>query len=422
MAAGQRSNTGLSGALGLLRDPTMGWFFAGKLASTCGIWTQNVVAAVLMYELTASPFMVGLVSVSQFLGPLVLAIWAGSLSDRIDRRKVLIAGRTISGVAVLVLAALIALRGVDGFGGPVVLVTIVLTLGIGMAISVPAMQAMVPSLVEKDQLESAIALSSMTPSIGRTVGPALGAGLLLAGGPALGFAVAGAAHLMFTVVLLFIRPRRPQERPKKKPRLFGGISYLLEDRKAAALMLAVAVLSLGSDAALTLTPPKADALGGSSNYVGVLASAFGAGAILFLFMLGPLRRRTTLRNIGTMGYVMLGTGMIAAGLANQIILAAAAMVVAGTGFMMGNVTLNTRIQMRVPDHVRGRVMAIWVVAFSGSRPLAALINGSIAELVSLPVAFAVGGLLALAAIPLVRVSYRIKGAASVEAPGVETSS
>lgn len=245
-----------------------------------------------MYQITESAFMVGLVSVFQFLGPLVLSVWAGALSDRVDRRKVLIVGRLISITANLVLAALIGFWGLERFGGPIVLVAGVLVLGVGMAVSVPAMQAMVPSLVEKDQLEPAIALSSLTPSIGRMIGPVLGAGLLVLGGPALGFAVAAAVHLFFVAVLLTIRQLRPQERPKAKPKLLGGLRYLLDDRKTGALVLAVALLSVGGDSVLTLTPAKADTLGGGGDYVGILASSFGAGAVLFLVVLGLHRTRS----------------------------------------------------------------------------------------------------------------------------------
>lgn len=115
--------------------------------------------------------------------------------------------------------------------------------------------------------------------------------------------------------------------------------------------------------------------------------------------------RTSLRNIGALGYSLLGTGLIGAALASSVPLTATALLVAGTGFMMGNVTLNTRIQKRVPDEILGRVMAMWSVAFSGSRPLAALINGSVAEVASLTTAYVVGAALVLAALPLVRVRY-----------------
>jgi MFS family permease len=392
------------GVLALLVDRTVGWYFTGKTLSSCGIWIQNIAAAVLMFELTRSAFMVGLVSTAQFLGPLTLAIWAGGLSDRIDRRKLLITGRLISGTAVTLLATLLAVGGVDGFRAWMLL-TAVLVMGIGMAVSVPAMQALVPSLVEPNELESALALSSAAPSIARTVGPAVGAGLLVLGGPALAFAIAGITHLLFAAVLVFIRPRRTQARPSERPRLLGGLKYLLDDRKAGSLMLGVAALGIGADAMITLGPSKADLLGGGSELVGLLASAFGVGSVAFLFILGPLRRRTNLRIIGSTGYMTLAAGLTLTGVSTTTELAVAGMFFAGLGFMMGAVALNTRIQRRIPDELRGRVMALWLVAFAGSRPIAAMLNGTVAELVSVQAAFLVGALLTMTALPLVRVRY-----------------
>jgi MFS family permease len=393
------------GVLALLVDRTVGWYFAGKVLSSCGIWIQNIAAAVLMFELTRSAFMVGLVSTAQFLGPLVLAMWAGGLSDRIDRRKLLMAGRLISGTAVSMLATLLSVRGVVDFGGPWMLLAAVLVMGIGMAVSVPAMQALVPSLVEPEELESALALSSAAPSIARTVGPAVGAGLLVLGGPAVAFGTAGITHLLFAAVLVFIRPRRAQTRPAEKPRLLGGVRYLLDDRKAGSLMLGVVALGIGADAMITLGPSKAELLGGGSELVGLLASAFGVGSVAFLFILGPLRRRTTLRTVGSTGYMTLAAGLAVTGVSATTSFAVAGMFLAGLGFMMGAVALNTRIQRRIPDDLRGRVMALWLVAFAGSRPIAALLNGTIAELVSVQAAFVVGALLTVTALPLVRVRY-----------------
>lgn len=392
-------------ALAMLADRTVGWYFAGKVLSTCGMWVQNIAAAVLMYELTRSAFMVGVVSVAQFLGPLLLAMWAGALSDRVDRRLLLMAGRLLSGTAVVTLAVTLAVAGVDGFGGPVVLIAAVLVMGVGMAVSVPAMQALVPALVAPEDLEPALALSSAAPSFARTVGPALGAGLLVLGGPALAFAVAGVSHLLFALVLVFIRPRNSSPRPTERPRLLGGLRYLTDDRQAGKLMLGVAALGVGADAVVTLGPSKAEQLAGGSELVGIMASAFGLGALVMLVLLGPLRRRMTLRTVGTSGYWVLGAGLVVAGVAATPPQATAGMFLAGAGFILGTVALNTRIQRRIPDHLRGRVMAIWVVAFAGSRPFAALLNGSVAELVSVPAAFLVGALITVCAIPLVGTRY-----------------
>jgi MFS family permease len=391
-------------ASALLRDRNFGPFFCGRVLSSCGIWAGNVAAAVLMFELTRSAFMVGTVSMAQFLGPLVLAVWAGALTDRVDRRKLLMAGRAISGGAVGTLGLLLAVRGVDGFGGPPVLLAAVLVLGVGFALSSPAGHALVPALVPEEELEQALALNSAGPSIARTVGPALGASLLVLGGPALAFAVAAASQVIFVAVLLYIRAR-PSPRPKDRPRLLGGLRYLVADRNAGLLVLGVAALGVGADPVVTLTPPLADRLGGGSELVGVLASSFGVGAVALTILLHPLRRRVSLRMTGVSGFWVLAAGLIIGAFSVNAVVAAAGLLVAGAGFMMATVALNTRIQRRVPDELRGRVMALWSVAFLGSRPIAALLNGSVADLVSIRAAFLTAALITLVASLLARVRY-----------------
>jgi MFS family permease len=388
----------------LVRDRTFGPFFAGKVLSSCGIWVQNIAAAVLMFELTRSAFMVGAVSVLQFAGPLLLSLWAGALSDRKDRRTVLMAGRVLSGGAVGTLAVLLGVRGIDGFGGPAPLLAGVFVMGVGLALSSPAMQAIVPGLVPDEDLEQALALSAVAPSVARTVGPAIGAGLLVIGGPALAFAVAALAHWIFAAVLVFVRSR-PSPRPRGRPSLFGGLRYLIEDRKAGMIMLGVAALVFGADPVVTLTPSLADRLGGGGELVGVLASSFGVGAVLLSFLIRPLRRAVSLRRLGIAGFWVLAAGLTTAALGGNVAFATGGFLVAGAGFMLGTVALNTRIQRRVPDELRGRVMALWGVAFLGSRPFAATVNGSLADLVSVQAALLVTACIIALASLLARVSY-----------------
>lgn len=185
-------------AWGLMRDRTFGPYVTGNVVSSCGNWIQQIAAAVLMFQLTRSAFIVGAVSMVLFAGPLLLALWTGVLSDRRDRRRVLMVGRGITCLAVGVLAV----------------------------------------LINKD-LEQALALASVAPSIARTVGPAGGAGLLLLGGPALAFAVAAATHGLFVLAMFWVRARR-QQREAGRPRMLGGIQYLRRDRTAAMLMVGIA--------------------------------------------------------------------------------------------------------------------------------------------------------------------------------------
>ena len=370
------------GIVALLVDRTFGPYFVGKVMSSCGIWIQNIAAAVLMFELTRSAFMVGLVSMVQFAGPLVLALWAGGLTDRFDRRRLLMIGRIVSCVAVGGLALALMVGTATGTLGTTMLLVAVGVMGIGLAISNPAMQALVPALVERRSLEPALALNSAGGSIARTIGPAIGTGLLLLGGPALAFAAAALGHAIFAFSLGFlVRPVEVQVRPKERPPILGGLRYLSGDHRTRTMVLGVACLAFGTDPVVTLSPSLAADLGRGSETVGLFATAFGVGGVIGTAMLGPLRRLVELWLAALVGSVVVAVGFVLP-LAETVAMTVAGFFLAGGGLMISLIALNTEIQRRVPDEVRGRVMALWGVAWLGSRPFAALVNGSLGDFVS----------------------------------------
>lgn len=383
------------GALTLLRDRRFGPFFFGKLVSSLGIWVQNITAAILMFEITGSTFMVGAVSVTQFLGPLALSLWAGALTDRLDRRKLLIVGRAVSASAATVLATIVALAGP---GGPSAfsLLAGTFVLGLGLAISAPAMQAIVPALVEDRALEPALALNGVVANIARSVGPGLGAALLVWGEYSVGFAFAATAHWTFMLALFAVRPRQARQ-PGGTGRILDGLRYAARDRNTALFLLGVAALSFGVDPVITLTPALAEQLGGGEQMVGLLASSFGVGAVAVTLAIRPLRDLLNLRWLGVVGFGATALGLGTLGVARWVALGMVGFALAGAGFMLATTALNTRIQRRVPDDLRGRVMALWSVAFLGSRPVAAAVNGLIADWFSVAAAVFVGAALVGAA-------------------------
>lgn len=387
----------------LMRDRVLGPFLLGKMLSSTGIWIENIAAAVLMYQLTKSAFMVGAVSMVQFAGPLVLSLWTGALTDRVDRRRLLIAARIVSGTAVGTLAAVLAIFGED-FGGPPVLLACVGLVGVGHALSLPSMQALLPSLVPPDDLEQALALNSAGPGVARTIGPAAGAGLLVLGGPALAFGVSASTQLIFAVILALIEAR-PHQRSDKRPDLLGGLRYIVKNRTAGLVILAIALAGFGMDPVITLTPSLADMLGGGSQLVGFFATTFGIGAVVATLLFQRLRRVLSLRLVGVGGFWMLAAGLVIVAVIPVLWGIAAGFFVAGAGFILATVSANARIQTRVPDHLRGRVMALWGVAFLGSRPFAAAINGYIADHASVALSLLVAAAIVLAASLLVRARY-----------------
>lgn len=381
-------------SLRLLVDRKFGTFFWTKTLSLVAMWTQNIAAAIVIYDLTQSATMVGLITVSQFISLVVLAPWTGALTDIVDRRQLLIVGRVISGLSSAVLFA------VPMFGGSLttpLMLWMTFVLGLGIAISSPALQALVPALVPPADLESAVALNAVIGNIARAVGPGLGAVLMLIGGPEAAFAFAAFSHLAFAGAMVVVRTPKLKAGAGRR-RILDGFRYLREDREMTLLLIAVAALGFGVDPILTLTPAIAEMLRSDAGGVGWMASTFGVTAVIAAGILGTMRRWMTLRVLGVFGFVVLAVGLAVVALAPAVSVAVAGFGIAGFGFLIATTGVTTRIQRDVPEEIRGRIMALWTVAFLGSRPLAAAVNGAITDLLSVRAAVGFGVAISVAAL------------------------
>ena len=201
----------------------------------------------------------------------------------------------------------------------------------------------------------------------------------------------------------------------------AGVRYLREDRGIGLLLLGIAAVGIGADPVITLTPSLAAELGAGSALVGVFASSFGIGAGLAFVVLTRLRQRFGLDGVAVRGLVLLATGTALAGLAPAAPLVSTAFAIGGAGMTMALTALSTLLLGRLPDALRGRVMALWAMAFLGSRPVAAAVNGTVADATAPVVAFlAVGVVVALAAVA-VRPSRLAARPAPAGAPGGDPS-
>jgi predicted MFS family arabinose efflux permease len=382
----------------LLIDRTVGSYFAAKLLASMGIWVHNVVAAIVVYQITGSALLVGAVSVAQFSPQLLLSPWMGAVADRGNRRLQVVAGRLMTAAGSLGLAAWIAVTGVDGLtAAPVVASALVV--GMGFAVSAPAMQALVPTLARPNELSTVIAIAQSPMTLARAAGPALGAFLLLTTGPTSAFAVAGVCQAVFALVVWRLH-MRPVKRPKSKDTsVRGGFRYLRSDRAVVLLLFAVAAMGFGIDPVITLTPSLADGFGGGAELVASMASAFGAGAGVTVFMIGQFRKRLTPARLGSVGLSVLAGSLVVLAVSPTPAVAVAALFVGGSAMITGITSLTTQVQQRIPEDLRGRVMALWTVCWIGSRPLAAAFNGSVADYWSPQAAIAISAaLLAVGAI------------------------
>lgn len=395
-------------ALEVLRQRDFGIYFVGNSLSSIGTWFQNLAAALLVFDLTGSTLLVGVVNFAQFVGAFLFAGVAGNAADRFDRRKLLIV--TQLGAAA-VSGALAVLAATGDVSAGIVIVAAAL-LGLSLAFMVPALLSLVPLLVPRRDLETAVSLNSITFNLARAIGPVLGAAVIAAFGYAPAFAVNAVSFLIFVIVLTRIEPRPQEIAVGARPRLRDSLRMVSRDPVLRALLLVVMAVSTTTDPVNTLTPEFAkEVLGGGDAVVGFLVGSFGAGATLTAVFLTPwiARRRNAL--VGAM--LVEGGGMLLLAVAPNLAVALLALMISGGGFIAAITRSTTRIQSEVADAELGRVMALWSLAFIGTRPFAALLDGAVADAFGARVGAAVMALPVLVAAPLVlRLIRRRRGEAA----------
>ena len=358
---------GPSAALRLIAHRNFGPYFIGNASSASGTWFQNLAASLFVYRHTHSPFLLGVLQFATFVPVLVLAPWAGSAADRFDRRTLVL----VSQFAATILSGLLAVLAWQGLAPVWVVMVCSLGLGVVSAFSAPASQALIADLVPRSQLQSAVALNSMTYNLARAVGPALGALSVRKLGIPASFGINAGSYLVLVVGVALVQPASRQFARRGEARLRESLRPRL-----LAFLLIVTAVGFASDPINTEGPAFAHAFGRPDTDAGYLIGAFGIGAVSAAFLLagrtaGSRRRmRTTL--------VLLGAGVIGFSLVPSLGVAYAFLALAGFGYLASNTSATSRLQLDVAPNQRGRIMALWSVAFLGLRPIASLTDGAIA--------------------------------------------
>ena len=398
------STTGPGAAFALVRQRSFGPYFFGNALSASGGWFQNLAASLLVYRLTHSPFLLGLLNFCQFIPVLVLVPWTGSAADRFDRRRLLLAAQTTAAA----LAAVLSVLAWSGLATAWVVILFALGLGVTSATSIPAQQALIASLVERENLPTAVALNSMTYNLARAIGPALGAASVEYLGIPASFLLNSFSYLVFVVALLAIRPRAREAAARETSRLRDALGLLRDDPRLLAFLIVVAAVGFASDPVNTLAPAFAHAFGRKDTVAGFIIGAFGAGAVTAALLVAGRVAGSRKRMVVTL--TLLGGGVIAFALSPWLPLGFVLLFVAGFGYLASNTSATTRLQLGVSEAQRGRMMALWGVAFLGLRPLASLADGAIASAAGVRTAGVILALPALAGVVvLVLVGQRERG-------------
>ncbi len=394
-----RSPAGGGGAIGALRHRNFVLFWCGQIVSLIGTWMQTVAQGYLVYHLTGSATLLGLVTTLGTLPVLFLTLFGGVLADRAPKRRVLVATQSSAALLALILGVLVATGAVQVWH----VLALATALGVVNAIDVPTRQSFVVELVGRDDLFNAIALNSSVFNLARIVGPAVAGLLIVRTGLAAPFLINAASYVAVIAGLLAMRipPFVAAKNPEPAlQRLAAGLTYARTD-----LTVSTVLLVLGSVGILAFNYPAlmpafaAEELHQGAGGLSLLYSALGVGAIAGALTLAFAGDRLPRARLFWAGAVLFCLMQILFSLTRTLPLAMAALVVMGLCMILFLADANTLVQSFVPDALRGRVMGVYTLVFLGSTPFGAFAAGLVAgRLRSVPVSLAGGSVLALGAI------------------------
>jgi MFS family permease len=377
------------------RDFRVLWF--GAFASTVGTWMQKVAQSWLVFELTKSSFYLGL---DDFLGQLPILLFTligGVIADRHDRRQLLIGSQYVQMTTAFTLAALVYWDVVSVWH----ILTLSFIAGLGQAFGGPAYQALIPSLVTKTHLPNAIALNSIQFNLARVFGPLLAGTTMAAVGAAGCFGLNGLSFLVVIVALMSLTVKHipPADRKPMLQELKGGFSYARSEPALIALTILAFMTTFLGLPLLTFLPVFAREIfrGDIGRYSEMMAYS-GTGAVVGALVVAWLGRFKHMGLTLLIVQVAFGALITAFALSRVSWWSNLLLFLGGAALIVVFSMTASLVQLIVPDHLRGRVVSIYMVAFRGGMPLGSLASGYIASRTSAPMVLAInGGLVALVA-------------------------
>ena len=378
-----------------LRTPNYRRYFAGQAVSLVGTWMQTVAQGWLVLELTGSGTALGMMAAAQFLPILLLAPYGGLLADRMDKRRLLIATQVALGSIALALGILV----VTGVVQLWMVLVLALCLGLVTAIDNPVRQSFAQEMVSAKRLRNAVSLNSVMVNTARAVGPAMAGILIATTGTGVCFLINAASYaaVVFALAGMDTAALHPTAPAGREPgQIRQGLTYVAHTSELLIpLMMLALVGTLAYEFQVVLPLLARGPLEGGAGTYGLLTSAMGAGAVVGgLFVAG--HGRTGLRPL-TVAAALFGAAVLATAAAPSIPVALVALAVVGATSVGFLAVGNTTLQLTSDPRFRGRVMALWTVAFLGSTPLGAPIIGWVSEHISPRGGLVVGGLACLLA-------------------------
>ena len=371
-------------------------FFGGQSISLIGTWIQRIATPWLVYHLTDSVFILGVVGFAGQIPTFLLAPFAGVLTDRWNRYHMLIITQVLAMIQALILA-LLFFTGVIHVWHIIVLSVL---LGCINAFDIPVRQSFVVEMVEKkEDLGNAIALNSTMVNGARLLGPSIAGILIAAAGEGTCFLINGLSYLVVILSLLRMKVV-PREMKRKVTRVFRelkeGFSYTFGFAPLRSVILLLALVSLMGMPYTVLMPVIAkEVFHGGAHTFGFLIGASGLGALTGAIYLASRKNLIMLGRIIPLSAGLFGLGLVSFSLSRSLILSLALMVITGLGMMMEMASSNTILQTVVDDDKRGRVMSFYTMAFIGTAPFGSLLAGGLAKIIGAPLTLTIGGVACL---------------------------
>jgi MFS transporter, DHA1 family, staphyloferrin A biosynthesis exporter len=360
------------------------YLWSGTLLMGAGQWVQQVTLGWLLYDLTGSSILLGLLNGARAIPFLVAGPIAGVVADRVDRRKLLLLVEQFLFATAFIMGWLAA----TGSVAPWHLFVFTLCTGIAWSFTDPVRQTLIPNVVPKKDLVNAVALNSVANNATKVMGPALGGLLIALFGVAGNFFVQALAYVgVLTMIYRMAVPRTPAQ--ARQSSMFAnmkeGLRYVWSNTLVLALILIALVPRLLAVPYQTLMPIfQKDVLGVGPAGLGMLMAAPGVGGLIALLTLASIAGRVKRQGVLMLtAVILLGTFLVIFSQTTSFNIALLTLVGAGGCQVMFNATVNTLLHLTVPDELRGRVMSIYMLD-RGLMPAGALLAGTSAHLIGAP--------------------------------------
>jgi MFS family permease len=381
-----------------LRHRNYRLFFGGQSISLIGTWITRIATSWLVYRLTGSELLLGVVGFAGQIPMLILAPFAGVFVDRWDRHRLLVVTQILSALQSLALAVLTMMKIIN----VTELIALQVFQGIINSFDTPARQAFVVEMVtDREDLPNAIALNSSMFNASRIVGPSVGGVLIAAVGEGWCFMADAISYIAVIISLLLMDVARVQ-RERGEETMFDelnvGVRYVAQSVPVRTLLILVAIVStMGMPYAILMPAIASSVLHGGPHTLGVLMTASGAGALVGTFYLASRKTVLGLGKVIVAATVILSVGLIAFSLTKTLWVALLSLPLVGAGMMLQSASTNTILQTVVDEDLRGRVMAFYTMAILGTQPLGSLVAGVMADRIGAQYTILVGAIVCLAA-------------------------